>query len=167
MSDALRDHFGRFARYNAWANGRLLDAVGALPPHEVWAPRKAFFGSIMATFNHILVADRVWLARMTGTDQSWFTGLDQILHDDLAEFRVARQAMDRTIVDAVAILPLTGTLRYTNSQGPQEKPWPLLLGHVFNHQTHHRGQIHDMLSQCGVTPPALDLVYFPDAPDHV
>lgn len=168
MSDALRDHFGRFARYNAWANGRLLDAVDTLPPRQLWAPRKAFFGSIMGTLNHILVGDRVWFARMTGTGYSWFTGLDQVLHEDLAGFRAARQAMDRTIIDAVAILPLNGTLRYTDSQDrPQEKPWTVVLGHVFNHQTHHRGQIHDMLSQCDIAPPALDLLYFPDENNRI
>lgn len=163
MSDVLRQHFARFGRYNAWANQRLLDALGTLPERQLWAPRKAFFGSIMGTMNHILVGDRMWLARMSGGDQTWFTGLDQTLHTRLDDFRAARQAMDRTIIDAVAILPLGGTLSYRNSRDePQEKEWPLLLAHLFNHQAHHRGQVHDMLSQDGVAPPPLDLLYFPD-----
>lgn len=163
MSDVMRDHFARFARYNAWANARLYDAVQALPPAEGWARRKAYFGSILGTLNHILVGDRVWFARMTGGDTCWFTGLDQILHEDMADLRAAREAMDRTIIDAMALLPLNGTLAYRNSRGEaQEKPWTVILAHVFNHQTHHRGQVHDMLSQCGASPPALDLLYFPD-----
>ncbi len=163
MSDVLRDHFNRFARYNAWANERLYDAVGALPPGQAWLPRKAFFGSFMGTLNHLLVGDRLWFARMTGGDMAWFTGLDQTLFEDFAALRAAREATDRVIIDAVALLPLSGTLRYRDSRGEaREKPWSVVLAHVFNHQTHHRGQVHDMLGQCDQTPPVLDLLYFPD-----
>jgi uncharacterized damage-inducible protein DinB len=163
MTALPRDHVLRFARYNAWANGLVMDCVGRLPDPEPWRPRQAFFGSIMGTLNHGLVADRLWLARMTGEAMPWFTGLDQTLHDSVEDFRAARAATDGAIAAAMTRVPLSGTLAFHNTRGePQSRDWAVILSHLFNHQTHHRGQIHDMLTQCGVVPPPLDLLYFPD-----
>lgn len=160
--DSFARHIHLMARYNALANETLLDAIATLEPAAWAAPRGAFFGSMMGTMNHLLVGDRAWFSRMSGTPYPWFTGLDQILHADFADFRQARRQMDETILSLVPTLPTDGDLSYVNSKGvPQVVPWRVVLGHVFNHQTHHRGQVHTLISQSGIEPPPLDLLYFP------
>lgn len=156
----MRDHVLRFSRYNAWANERLYAAVATLPAEEIGRDRGAFFGSILGTLNHILVGDRVWLGRITGTDYG-IRALDQVLYDDFAELWEARRTFDRVIENVVGAVPLDGDLRY-KTIGAVEKTTPMavVLDHVFNHQTHHRGQVHHMLGMAGVEPPALDLIYF-------
>lgn len=159
-ADTFRDYFTLMARYNQWANRRLYTAVGALPEVERHLRRPTFFGSIMATLNHVLVGDKAWMARLTGTE-SGVTALDQILYEDFEELRAAREAMDARIIETVPTLPVMGELSYRTMAGqPQKTPWTVVLGHLFNHQTHHRGQVHDMLSQTKVDPPPLDLIYF-------
>src|SRR5437667_4066081 len=96
-------YFATLARYNAWANRRLYDAVGALPESDYMKPRPAFFGSIHATLNHILVGDRVWLGRLEG-QPSGIQALDQILYDDFAALHAARTAEDERIDRVVAAL---------------------------------------------------------------
>lgn len=159
----MDDHFLTLARYNAWANARLYRACLDLSETDYRAPRGAFFGSIHGTLNHILVADRIWMARLEGGDAG-ISALDTILHDDRAALWEARQAHDSAIVAFVEAMPparLTETLAYRTTIGTaQQTPMPLVLGHMFNHQTHHRGQVHGLLSQVPVDPPPLDLLYF-------
>ena len=158
----MRDHFQLFSRYNLWANRTLYDAVAALPAEEIARDRRGFFGSILGTLNHVLLGDRVWFARMMGEEYGWFQSLDQILFAEFDVLRQEREATDRQIVATVAKLPLDGDLAYRNSRGESMRvPRTVVLGHVFNHQTHHRGQVHGMLSQAGYAPPPLDLIYFP------
>jgi uncharacterized damage-inducible protein DinB len=156
-------YFHRFGRYNAWANRRLYEACAALSPADYRAKRPAFFGSIHATLNHILVGDRVWMGRLEGVP-SGIERLDQILYDEFADLKVARDTDDARILGFVSGLgddALAGTLRYRNMAGePQETPLTWVLAHFFNHQTHHRGQVHGMLSGTPVAPPSLDLIYF-------
>jgi len=156
-------YFRRFARYNAWANHRLYEACASLSPADYRARRPSFFGSIHATLNHILVADRVWMGRFEGVP-SGIERLDQILYDEFADLRAARETEDGRILGFVAGLgdeALEDTLRYRNMAGePQETPLAWTLAHFFNHQTHHRGQVHGMLSGTPVAPPPLDLIYF-------
>jgi uncharacterized damage-inducible protein DinB len=107
-----------------------------------------------------MVGDRIWLTRFQGgTAPS--VGLDAILYEDFEALRRARREEDRRIERFVAGLEprfLEGTIRYVNNQGGDcEDPAGLLLLHFFNHQTHHRGQVHDMLCQAGVAAPVLDL----------
>jgi uncharacterized damage-inducible protein DinB len=157
-------YFQTLAAYNSWANFRLYDAVGRLAPGEFEKKRPAFFGSIKGGLNHILVGDRIWLGRMLGKD-SGLRALDGILFDDFVSLRAARVAEDRRIEDFLATIDdtvLRGSLTHTTIVQPTTlvTPWPFVLGHFFNHQTHHRGQVHDMLSQTEVAPPPLDLLYF-------
>jgi uncharacterized damage-inducible protein DinB len=158
---ALAAHFVRLANYNARANRILYDAVATLDDGDYRKPRKAFFGSIHGTLNHILLGDIIWMTRFEGgTYRS--TNLDAELHSDFADLRAARSAMDDRIsafVEARVDEPfLGGTIRYVNNAGEQlEDPVSILLPHLFNHQTHHRGQVHDMLSQTSVAPPSLDM----------
>jgi uncharacterized damage-inducible protein DinB len=156
-------YFRTLARYNRWGNHRLYDACAKLAEPEYMAKRPSFFGSIHATLNHILVGDRLWFARFTGVDTK-IKSLDQILYADFPGLRVAREAEDAKIVnfvDGIDLPTLNSTLRYKTSSGAdQATPVRFVLGHVFNHQTHHRAQVHGLLSQTSVPPPPLDLIYF-------
>lgn len=160
----LTDHVRRFARYNRWANARLYDACAQLSPDDYHAARPSFFGTIHATLNHILVGDSIWLGRFTGHLASHITRLDQILHEDFSSLRTARETKDEEIVgfcDRLDEVRLNTTFDYTNMAG-QRFTDPLFppLTHFFNHQTHHRGQVHGLLSHAGVNPPSLDLAHF-------
>jgi uncharacterized damage-inducible protein DinB len=116
--------------------------------------------SIHGTLNHLMVGDRIWLSRFSGKEIP-STNLDAILYEDFEELREARKAEDARIEEFAAHIDeqfLKGNIRYVNSEGRTfEDPVELLVAHFFNHQTHHRGQIHDMLTQTEVTPPVLDL----------
>jgi uncharacterized damage-inducible protein DinB len=158
-----------FAAYNRWANAALYDAAGELSEQELRAPMGAFFGSLLATLNHILVADRIWLKRFTGMGTAP-SRLDVILHDDLAALRQARATEDERIIAWISGLTegdIAGTFTYTPVTSPQPVTQRLsgALSHVFNHQTHHRGQCHMMLTTLGKPSLALDLVYFQRSPE--
>ncbi len=156
-------YFRTFARYNQWANRRLYDACARLPEAEYAKPRRAFFGSIHGTLNHLLVGDRIWLGRIEGKDAG-IEALDQVLYDDLSGLRAAREAEDARILaitDRLADGALGAMLAYRNMRGePFETRLDWVLAHLFNHQTHHRGQVHDMLSHTPVAPPPLDLIFY-------
>ena len=156
-------YFRTFARYNQWANQRLYAACARLPEAEYAKPRQCFFGSIHNTLNHLLVGDRIWLGRFEGKDAG-IKALDQILYDDFAALRAAREAEDARIIeitDRLADGALGAMLAYRNMKGePYETRLDWVLAHFFNHQTHHRGQVHDMLSQTTVAPPPLDLIFY-------
>jgi uncharacterized damage-inducible protein DinB len=158
------DHFRTFGRYNQWANRRLYAACAELPEGEYLKLRPSFFGSIHATLNHILVGDRIWLGRLTGHLATHIRSLDQILYPEFAGLRVAREAEDAAIInylDGLDQPTLNSTLRYKRMDGePFALPMRQVLAHVFNHQTHHRGQAHGLLSQTAVAPPPLDLVHY-------
>lgn len=157
----LGAHFRRMAAYNTAANRILYAAVAKLPDVEYRRPRAAFFGSIHGTLNHILLGDRIWMTRFAG-GQHPSTGLNSILYDDFAALRAAREEMDARIEAFVAERVdeafLAATIRYTtNAAVDAEDPVAVLLPHLFNHQTHHRGQVHGLLSQTVVPPPSLDM----------
>ena len=158
-----RAHFARLARYNRWANQRLYAACASLPETEYLKPRQAFFKSLHGTLSHILVADRLWLARFENKPQP-YQQLDHIPYAELAGLRVAREAEDARVIRVVEAIEESAFGRpftYRNMAGETwAQPLDQLLTHVFNHQTHHRGQAHDQLSQTGVAPPELDYVYF-------
>ena len=158
-------YFQTFARYNTWANGLVYDAAAELPDSAYRMPRPAaYFSSLHGTLNHILVGDRVWMSRFEAVDLG-ITSLDKPLFDDLAELRAAREAEDARIERYTAGLTaeaIAGDLRFRTIVEPKEVSMPLwqTLGHLFNHQTHHRGQAHALLKEAGIEPPSLDLVYF-------
>ncbi len=159
----MKQHYLRFARYNQWANRRLFAAASSLAEEKLWRDVGAFFGSLMGTFNHILVADMLWMARFNG-EAAPAVRLDGVLHRDLPGLTRARDAMDETIlafVDALDEARLAADVDYASTRGTRfSQPLDLLLTHFFNHQTHHRGQAHSLVSQLGAEPPVLDLIYF-------
>ena len=157
--------FQHFAGYNAWANQRVYEAAAKLSDEQVWRDVGLFFGSVGGTLNHLLVADRVWMKRFTGTGDHP-DKLSAILHRDLGELRTAREAEDRRIIAyANSLTPdaLAKTFTYRKMTAPDmvtSELWPDLL-HVFNHQTHHRGQAHTGLSiLTGEEPPSLDMIVY-------
>lgn len=157
------EYFRTFARYNQWANRRLYAACAELPEAEYMKPRPCYFGSLHATLNHVLVGDRLWIGRITGHMPD-IKRLDEILYGELLGLRVAREAEDAQIInviDGMDAPTLNTTLRYTTMAGETATtPMRYVLAHMFNHQTHHRGQAHDLLSHAGASPPPLDLAHY-------
>lgn len=154
------EHARMLARYNRIANERLYDACAQLSDAEYRRRRDGSFGSIHALLNHILLGDRIWMSRFKGGGRVT-PPLNSILFENFSELRAARAAEDAAIesffenIDAEF---LNRPLRYTNSQGKDYTDVTnLAVLHFFNHQTHHRGQAHVMLSQTGIKPPSLDL----------
>jgi uncharacterized damage-inducible protein DinB len=139
-----------FADYNTWANVRLYNASAKLSADEYRADRGAFFKSIHGTLNHILVADRIWMKRFTGQGEAP-TRLDAVLHEDFAPLRAARDREDARIGAYIGQLTedeLAANFSYMTIVNPKMVTQPLApaLDHFFNHQTHHRGQAHAVLT---------------------
>ena len=160
----MLDHYRMFAAYNAWANRTLYEAVGKLDDAAYRKNLGAFFGSLHGTLNHLLAADRIWLKRFTGTGEAP-TSLDAILHEDFAGLSAARVAEDARLaafIDTLTEDQIAGDFTYTPVTNPNPVSHPLgpALTHVFNHQTHHRGQCHAMLTMVGGPSLSLDLIYF-------
>jgi uncharacterized damage-inducible protein DinB len=157
------DYFAILARYNAWANRRLYRACERLSEDEYLRERRSAFGSLHATLNHILVADRIWLARIEGRTSPPLEP-DQILYADLIGLKVARSAEDahlRNLVAGISEAMLDQKLVYRDARGDRfDAPLRLVLGHLFNHQAQRRGEARALLSQTGVPPPSLDLIRF-------
>ena len=160
LTNALVQNFRTLARYNTLANRRLYEACARLSDAERKKRRPAFFGSIHGTLNHLMVGDRIWLGRFRGEEVP-STNLDAILYEDFEVLRKVREAEDARIEGFAAGIDeefLSGTIRYVNNEGKTcDDPVELLVTHFFNHQTHHRGQVHNMLCQTEVAPPVLDL----------
>jgi uncharacterized damage-inducible protein DinB len=161
MAASLIAHFQMLALYNTIANERLYEACGRLDEEEYRRPRAGSFGSIHRTLNHILLGDRLWVDRFTETGGATTPPLGSELYAEFSGLRAARQAEDARLQALLASATedfLVKEVRYVNSAGqPHADPAAFLLAHLFNHQTHHRGQIHVMLSQTPVRPPALDM----------
>lgn len=162
----MSDHWRMLARYNAWANARLYAAAAALPAGGFEADGGAFFGSLKGTLNHLLVTDRIWMRRFTGEGDAP-AQLDAILHDEFGPLRAAREAEDRRIVawiDGLVAERLSDVVSYRRVSSPDVMEQPLVeaLAHLFNHQTHHRGQAHALLTRFAGPDagPVLDLLAF-------
>lgn len=160
MVNPLIKNFQSLARYNQLANNRLYDACAQLSDEDRKLDRKAFFCSIHGTLNHILLADRIWLGRFEGVLSGSYI-LNETLFEDYGKLRAARAQEDLRIqafADNMSDAFAAGVLTWTNSAGKtSSEVQSLLVTHMFNHQTHHRGQVHNMLSQAGVKTPVLDL----------
>jgi uncharacterized damage-inducible protein DinB len=157
----------RMARYNRWQNANLYGVADTLSDAERRCARGAFFGSIHATLNHLLWADRIWMSRLAGTPRPAGGIPESVsLHGDWAELRREREDFDTVMVDWADRLDaaaLAGELAYYSGAIKAEvrKPKWLLVTHMFNHQTHHRGQVHCMLTQAGGKPGDTDLPFLP------
>lgn len=159
------EHAVAMARYNTWMNRKVYDAAARLDDAERKRDRGAFFRSIHGTLNHLLVGDRIWLGRFTGLDHG-IASLDAELYSDFAALRHERERVDGLISDFASDLDpdtLSGDLEFTGITGSAVRRCPLwfALAHLFNHQTHHRGQVSTLLSQAGEDVGITDLSYLP------
>jgi uncharacterized damage-inducible protein DinB len=158
----------RMARYNRWQNENLYGVADRLSEDERRRERAAFFGSIHKTFSHLLWGDRIWMSRFTDVPAPP-NGIPQSvsLYPEWEPLRRERGAFDALIIDWADSLDqawLDGELTWYSGAAKREltKPKWLLVAHMFNHQTHHRGQVHCMLTQAGGKPPATDLPFMPE-----
>jgi uncharacterized damage-inducible protein DinB len=154
------------ARYNRWMNDKIYTAAAGLTDEARKRDVGAFFRSIHGTLNHLMVADRVWLGRFRGlpvADGDMAPGirsLDQELYADFEELRRQRSALDDELtswVGGVTEEQLAGPLVYRRFGAQLECTLRWAVAQVFNHQTHHRGQVTALLTQQGCDPGATDL----------
>jgi uncharacterized damage-inducible protein DinB len=156
--------FRQLAAYNRWANARLYAAAIDLPDKAYRLHIGVFFGSLHGTLNHLLLTDRLWLKRLTGVGDHP-NQLGTILYDDRSELTRARIAEDARLVSVVEQYDETALCNLhsykTTSGMPNSQVLADILLHLFNHQTHHRGQAHACLSiLTGEDPSPLDLLIF-------
>jgi uncharacterized damage-inducible protein DinB len=152
----VKAHFVAMADYNAWANARVYALAAQLTDEQYRRDVGVFFRSLHGTLNHLLVADRIWNRRLIGSGEHP-DKLNAIVCDDLPSLTTARNAEDQRIIDFVRGLSdaqLQAVWHYQTLNGtPQQQPRYEVLAHVFNHQTHHRGQVHAVLTLLGIAEP--------------
>lgn len=147
------------AENNAWSNRRLYAACAALPAEAYFAKRPCFFGSIHNTLYHLLLVDHRYMARIEGRPVPDDLPTD-VPNGDLAALSASQRAADRRLIELVRGLGEARLAEPVRIVDESDKAWadPLhrVLAHLFVHQVHHRGQVHDLLSQTAVAPPQLD-----------
>lgn len=144
---------------NAWANHRLLTACAGLSQAEFEAPRTGFFPSIRATLNHILVIDLFYVDALEGGTLGPAAWADPEPCSTVAALAAAQSAVDRRLIawcEALDEAGVDGTVHVHRGDRVQHERADRLLLHLFQHDVHHRGQAHAMLSGTGVAPPQLD-----------
>ena len=155
----------KMARYNAWQNESLYAAADALSDEARRADRGAFFKSIHGTLNHLLWADTMWMSRVAGGPNPNVPLADSVsFRADWAALKEERAAMDARLVawaDALDEAALDGDFSWYSGalQAHIVKPRKLIVAHIFNHQIHHRGQVHAMLTAAGARPQDTDLIF--------
>ena len=156
-------NFQLLANFNTWVNTKIFFACKKLEETEYKKDRKAFFSSIHGTLNHLLVVDRAYISRIEGKVHT-LKSLDQILFESLLQLEEARIKEDKRLVDLVNSLTEESIHREITYKGFETGNTTytinMILITLFNHQTHHRGQIHNMLSQAGIKPPQIDIPDF-------
>ena len=157
----------RFARNNAWSNHRLLKACAGLSEEAYRARRTSFFPSIELTLNHILIVDLLYydVVAETGNELSRHH-LPDVPWPSFAELDAAQRASDRALIafcDGLSEADLDRTVMCERPNGRFPDKIGAFLSHLFVHQIHHRGQVHAMLTQAGITPPPLDIINFEGA----
>ena len=153
------------ARYNAWMNERLYAACAEMPAEERTRDRGAFFASIHATLNHLLWGDRMWLGRFVGPACN-HPAFGTDMFRDFDDLRRERQETDTVMLQwAGNVTPdwLESTLEYRSVVDGKVRRLPAGVAavHLFNHGTHHRGQLTTLMKQAGVDPGVTDLPWLP------
>ncbi len=170
----LKQHVYQMADYNQWMNQKVYEVVGTLSPEKLHEDQGAFFGSVFATLNHICVGDTLWLKRFAPALQSYQAyqpvadlpmpqALDTFIENNFIALKDRRVLLDEALLEIAALLTdeqLLQPISYQNSKGiTANKTLFNLLMHLFNHQTHHRGQVTTLLSQSGIDVGITDLVF--------
>lgn len=158
------------ARYNAWQNQSLYREAAALTDAQRREDKGAFFKSIHATLSHLMWADCMWMSRMGfQTVPRAPNHIDALsVYADFADLRTDRAIQDAFITDWASKLQpadLEGDLTWFSriANGEVKKPIWVAITHMFNHQTHHRGQVHALLTSFGVKPDDTDIAFMPEA----
>ncbi|WP_157044611.1 DinB family protein [Roseobacter sp. GAI101] len=157
------------ARYNSWQNDQLMPVLLDMPTAELTMDRGAFFGSILGTANYLLCGDMLWLSRFDPSVQPPFEAFDKWpkFHKDARAWAADRHRIDGKIrhwAEALRELDLLGDLQCVPASGGKACTVPrgIAVIQLFNHQTHHRGQIHAMVTAAGQEAPVSDIVYMPE-----
>ena len=160
---ALLDHLKMMADYHQWAHARLLQYAEPLSQEEYHQPCGLYFTSVHGTFNHMLVGDCLWYGRFVN-EPADLPGLDYELCSSREPLAAALTAQTNKWVDYLEQLTeeqVGAELTYCSTMGKEYSfPTGQLLAHVFNHGSHHRGQISSIITQLGYPCPEMDLVYF-------
>lgn len=162
MCIGLVQIYRAFAYNNAWANHRLLGACAGLTEDEFAAPRTGFFPSLQATLNHIYVIDLFYVDALVGGSLGPAAWDNPVPFPALAGLAKAQASMDRRLIavcDALTPDSLGGEVRINRATHVQVERRDRLLMHLFQHQIHHRGQAHAMLSGTRIEPPQLDELF--------
>ena len=156
------------ARYNKWQNTSLYTAAEGIGDAARREDRGAFFGSIHATFSHLVWGDQLWLHRFGFYDDAPTSDLSYSnqLFNDWDELKAEREKTDAAFfvfADKATAQDLSGDLSWYSAAAQREmsRPRDVLVTHIFNHQTHHRGQIHAMLTAAGAKPDDTDIPFMP------
>ena len=157
------------ARYNRWQNTQLVPVLESMPMEELTKDRASFFGGILATANHLLWGDTLWMSRFDPSVDAPKGGIDTsvTLHATSASWGADRFRMDGKIcfwADGLRALDLKGCIRWYSRAAGREmtSSYETAIMHFFNHQTHHRGQLHAMLTSAGQKAPVSDLILMPE-----
>jgi uncharacterized damage-inducible protein DinB len=157
------------ARYNQWQNASLYATADGLSDTDRQADRGAFFGSVQATLTHLLWGDRMWMSRFSDLPRPNALNIQASVTEcaDWAELKRERAALDRKIIDwtdGLTADALAGDLSWYSGAAKRDisKPLWMLVTHFFNHQTHHRGQVHCLLTSLGAKPEDTDLFLMPE-----
>jgi uncharacterized damage-inducible protein DinB len=159
MPADLVQTFRAFAYNNAWANHRLLTACAALDQTEFEAARTGFFPSLQATLNHIYIIDLFYVDALEGGWLGPKAWADPVPCTTIAELMPAQAAIDRRLIaicDRLSSTGLDDIVKVNRDTDVQSERRDRLLMHLFQHDIHHRGQAHAMLSGTSVKPPQLD-----------
>ena len=162
------DYVRAMARYNAWQNRQLIAALKDAPDEVLRAERGAFFGSIMGTLNHLLFGDTLWMNRFEPRISAPARGLDHLnFTPNVAVWSTERARLDGEILawaDAVSGDDLNGDLRWNSIvlERDFKQNRSRCVVHMFNHQTHHRGQVHAMMTSVGLRAPVSDVILMPE-----
>ncbi len=157
------------ARYNAWQNRQVMPVLDAMPQADLCRDRGAFFGSLLATANHLLWGDMLWMSRFDPRLAAPETGIPEsvALHPTAAAWGAERFRLDGRILlwaQGLRAIDLKGEISWYSGvlQRDMKVPLTQAVVHMFNHQTHHRGQIHAMLTAAGYRAPVSDLFAMPE-----
>ncbi len=162
------DYCRAMAAYNTWQNKSVRRCAEALSLAELTQDRGVFFGSLMGTLNHLLWGDVLWMSRFDGGDApSTDIPSSTDFTPTLAEWAAERIRLDARIEEwarRLHAIDLTGDLTWFSGSinADVTRPKAVCVTHFFNHQTHHRGQIHAMLTAAGQSPDRTDLVFMPE-----
>ena len=162
MNYTFKTYFLMLAHYNQWANQKLFSTLIGLTEEQLNQDCKVYFKSLMQTANHVLVGDILWFERINGVVASTYA-LDEVLYNQLAQLENARIEHDQILINFIHEhdeVSFHQAITYVRRGQVYTEPLIEILAHVFNHQTHHRGQMHSMIFELTATSLELDLIFF-------